>query len=86
MTLNSHRQLTDPKTGMAHMGDKFFVAYQHKGDYHDNFDSKMTFKIITALGMTWPDYCKHLERRRLLADESKKNVKTPFFDITDTRA
>jgi hypothetical protein len=32
----------DSLQDMAPTGDKFFKAYQHKGDYHDNFDSKMT--------------------------------------------
>jgi len=47
---------------MARTGHKFFLANQSVGDYHDNFDTKAFFKWQVACQLTYPEFCKHLQR------------------------
>ena len=52
---------------MAPTGDIFFVAMEHKEDYHDNFDSKMTFKEFMAIGITRDFFLQHCQRQKVTA-------------------
>ena len=54
---NVYRSLSN----VAHTTEKFFVADDSSGDYHDNFDSTTKFKWFVCLQKTWPDYLQHLQ-------------------------
>lgn len=49
---------------MAHTTDKFFPALTAKGDYHKNFDSYTFFKWMVSVELTYPDFCKELQKRK----------------------
>lgn len=62
---------------MAHTTDKFFVAKEAKGDYHENFDSLGFFKWMVATELTYPDWCKEAQAK---LDAHKAGTKCyPFF-------
>jgi hypothetical protein len=46
---------------MALTGYKFMIAGQHKGDYHDNFDTKSFFKWMVAFELTYPVWCQQMQ-------------------------
>ena len=60
-------------------GDKFFVADQSKGDYHDNFDSNTFYKWMCVVELIYPVWCMQMQERKdngfLEADEHD------FWDI-----
>lgn len=60
---------------LAPTGDRFFIAYDHKGDYHDNFDSIMTYKIFVGMIKTWPYFLQHLQRvKDIVCDNDTKII------------
>ncbi len=57
--------------------DKFMIAKESKGDYHDNFDSIAFFKWCVAMELTYPVFCKELQTK---LDNHRSGIKTyPFF-------
>ena len=67
---------------MALTTDKFMIAGQCKGDYHDNFDTKSFFKWMVSFLITYPVWCEQMQTKldddvdhvKYLADEPA------FFD------
>jgi len=59
---------------MAHTSDKFFPALTAKGDYHKNFDSYTFFKWMVSVELTYPDFCKELQKRKDNASPTESYV------------
>jgi hypothetical protein len=67
---------------MALTTDKFMIAGQCKGDYHDNFDTKSFFKWMVSFLITYPAWCEQMQTK---LDDDVGNVmfpenETAFFD------
>jgi len=66
---------------MAHTVFKLMVANQSKGDYHDNFDSDTTFKIMKAHTLAFPEWCKYAQKKREAGgDNVFTRFRRDFFD------
>ena len=48
---------------MACTTDKFMIAKECKGDYHENFDSQSFFKWCVAMELTYPRFCQELQEK-----------------------
>ena len=67
---------------MALTTDKFMIAGQCKGDYHDNFDTKSFFKWMVSFLITYPAWCEQMQTK---LDDDVGHVMFPegkpaFFD------
>ena len=54
-------------------GDRFFIANQKRGDYHDNFDSQIFFKWMTIVERLYPQYCKELQWEKDRQQNTRSN-------------
>jgi hypothetical protein len=78
----------DSLQDMAPTCDKFFVCNKSEGDYHDNFDSLMSFKWWVALEITWPYFLQHLQRLKMVypamfLDEFFRKPVSDFYNLQD---
>ena len=48
---------------MALTTDKFMIAGQCKGDYHENFDTKSFFKWMVSFMLTYPAWCEEMQTK-----------------------
>jgi hypothetical protein len=67
---------------MALTTDKFMIAGQCKGDYHDNFDTKSFFKWMVSFMLTYPTWCQEMQTQ-LDGDVNHvlfRENESPFFD------
>ena len=76
--------LVHPDNGIAPTFDRFFEAGKSEGDYHDNFDTITFYKALVALEMTYPKWCKEMQRRQDLGDGHPDGLhpwtEHPFWD------
>ena len=57
---------------------RFMIAYQHCGDYHDNYDHPMFFKHLVVLYLVYPRWCMQ-QQRKLEAGTLYPATIHPFF-------
>ena len=62
---------------MAPTTDKFMVAKEHNGDYHDNFDTLSFFKWCVSLELTYPIWSK--EKQSELEDHRRGVNRKAYF-------
>jgi hypothetical protein len=89
LVLRDYDAFGDELADMAHTTTKFMIAGKHHGDYHDNYDSDSYFKFRVATQLTYPDYCKYLQRKldagTLMWYGEPAAMDKPFYDWDNER-